>query len=225
MLEYRSFFVKIGFAVLALAVLASPAAAQSTNARPVIVMNTAAVDPASLTILDDGGRKALGDMAARLKSGAIFAYVMSISANGKSWAFASETKVTFLNLEDIARTSLERCEYTANASCIIVSISGHDARTADGGWPSQPRMLERAPGAFDAMRVPFLSLANRTLEAGYGRASGPRAYVITSNGGAVWHSGKTIFEAIASADASCRKAYPGLACILYAVNDRVVFTQ
>lgn len=209
---------------LTLAGLASPAAAQSTNATPVIVSNTAPVDAAAMPLLDDSARKAMVASIAALKSGSIAAYILSVSPDGKFWSGNKLNKKQFINLRDMARQSLETCEYTAHAPCLIATVNGHDGRDATGGWPLQPRMLMNKPGAFDADRVPFVSYADRALIKSYENVSGPRALVVTTYGGWLWRTSKTVFQAIATADTDCHKTYPGQTCLLYAVNDRVVFS-
>jgi hypothetical protein len=201
------------------------AAGQSTNAKPVIVMQEAGADPATLTMLGDDGRKALADTTAQLKAGTIADFVFSATANGATWDVMSADKAKFLNMEDLARQSFERCEFLSKVSCIIVSINGHDARDSNGGWPSQPRMLAQGTDRFDATRVPFISMANRAAMASYGWAAGPRAYVVTPSGNALWRSGKSIFDAISAARADCQKSFANQICVLYAVNDTVVMAQ
>lgn len=219
--------LNIGLVVVVwLAAAALPAQAeQSTNARPVIVYNTAMADPASLTMVGEDARKALGGWNADLKSGKAFAFVLSASANGKTWEIASAQKNNFLNFGDLVRQSLERCEYFAKTSCLILSINGHDARDANGGWPLQPQMLAHGPARFDAARVPFVSLAYRTALAGYATTTGPRALVITLQGSWLWRQGKTEFDAIAAGEKDCKKNNPNDTCLLYAVDDAVVLSS
>jgi hypothetical protein len=217
------------WAVVCLGAMSSggAASAQSTNAAPILIRNAAMVDPASLP-LDDQGKKFLTDALANLASGTWLAHVVASSPDGKIWASGIATKGSPVNIGDVARQALESCEFAnSNGPCVIFSIDGHDARDSDGAWPTQPRMLEVTPGvAFDAWRVPFVSLIDRSqIAKGYPLAAVPRAFVLSQYGGWSWNTGKTVFDAIATTFAACQKNYPGQTCILYAVNDNVVFAQ
>ena len=44
-------------------------------------------------------------------------------------------------------------------------------------------------------------------------------------GNCLWLSGKTIFEAIATAQNDCKTQLPNDFCVFYAVNDKVVMAQ
>ncbi len=57
----------------------------------------------------------------------------------------------------------------------------------------------------------------------YAASTDRRALVITDLGSWYWRTGDTTTEAIATAAADCQKG-EGQGCLLYAVNDRVVFT-
>ena len=217
--------LEIGVAALLLFGLTSPSAAQSTNASPVIVLGSNEVDPAALPFLTDEARQSFASAIADMKSGVSVAHVMSASPNKTGWSSRQADKTTFVSLEDLARQSLETCEYYAKGPCLILSINGRDARDANGGWPLQPRMLADEPGVFDAMRLPFTSLANREYLRGYQDVAAPRALVLTTSGGGLWRQGDTIFQAIVAAQADCEKTFAGQLCLLYAVNDRVVFAQ
>lgn len=202
-----------------------PASAQSTNAHPVIVMGSAAVDPATLPVIDDAARKTLKDDTELHKAGKLPAFVMVGSPDGKIWQIHTATKSNFLSLEDLARQTLETCEFVSGAPCLIYSINGQDAREKAGGWPLQPAMLSNEPAKFDPQRIPFVSLIDRVTLRGYVTATSPRVMVLTSEGGWLWRQGKTAFDAIALARTDCAKTYPGQFCLLYAVDDKVVMAQ
>jgi hypothetical protein len=212
--------------LLVVALAAAPALAQSTNAAPVIVQGTADIDPAALSIPDDA-RTYLTNAIANLKNGSWTAHVLAASPDGKNWAAAVAAKGAYYNLGDVARIALETCEYMVNyGPCLIYSVNGKDARDSSGGWPTQPPMFDIQPGSkFDPNRVPFVGIADRALIAkGYPLAAAPRALVITEFGGWTWNTGKTVFDAISTDLAACQKSYPNTPCLLYAVNDTVVFT-
>lgn len=214
-----------GLTVLAvLAAATSSAPAQSTNARPIVIMNAAELEPSALPLVSDDARQSFTNALKKIKSGDSLAYVFAASPNGKSWASRSVTPSDkqIPSADDLARMALETCEYWTGASCLILSVNGHDARDAAGTWPVQPRMLDFAPSAFDAQRVPFVTEMDRSRIGDYGRATDQRALVLTDSGGWYWDTEKTIFEAVARAAADCKKDNPPEDCLLYAVNDRVV---
>ena len=211
------------FCCLAASLAAGSASAQSTNAAPIVIQG-AAVNPASLPMGADG-QKAVSDVLPQLKSGDLAAHVTAAGADRKSWATSSIAKGAVVNLADVARQALESCEYLASGPCLIVEVNGHDARDASGGWPTQPRTLDRQGGRFDNWTVPFVPLGDRVTLGGYVGAGTPRALVVTTAGNWNWTGGTTIFDAIAQAYATCLKSYSGARCVLYAVNDRVVMAQ
>lgn len=215
----------LGGALVFLAAFAGPAAAESTNAAPIIHMGSAETDPAKLPLLDDAGRKSLATVIGELKSGKISSFVFSVTPDGRGYQPTMAGKGVFESLSDLARQSLEGCEYPWYRRCIILSINGHDARDANGDYPLQPAMLSQAPARFDPWRVPFVSQVERAKLHGYMESGAPRAFVVTTVGNWLWRSGKTIFEAIATAQKECKTQFPTAICVLYAVNDKVVMAQ
>jgi hypothetical protein len=140
------------------------------------------------------------------------------------WSLNSIAKSTpIFSLADSARSSLETCEYTYGSPCAILTINGHDTQKPGGGWDLQPVMLFKLPSDFDAARVPFLLVSDRTLLRAYASVSGNRALVITTTGGWLYRSGDTIQKAIDTAESDCATSFKDQTCVLYAVNDRVVF--
>jgi hypothetical protein len=204
------------------AIFATSAYAQSTNAAPDLTANQTMVDVSALPVGDDL-KKALTTEGELLKSGQIQAYVAAASSGNKTWGFSSSNKGSMLSLADLARAALERCQYSYGAPCYIVSINGHDTQLANGGWATQPNMFFKRPGEFDPAVLPFLSADDRAQAAGYRTATGNRAFMITTNGGWVWRSEDTLQKAIESAENACATTYKGDVCLLYAINDRVIF--
>ena len=182
-----------------------------------------AVDVSVLTFLPDDAQKALTDSLEKMKNGKSPRRVFVASADGKTWTDRVATSDSVPSLEDLARESLEACEYWYHDPCFIVSIDGRDARDATGTWPIQPAMLTHEPSLFDASRVPFLSAADRDAVRSYATDSHQRALVLTPFGDYFWRTGDTIYDAVETAGADCKKADPEEDCILYAVDDRVVF--
>jgi len=215
------------FAVLVLwlaSALIAPAFAQSTNATPDLSMNEAAFDPAKLPGLPEAAKQALANAAQQVKSGEWVGYVLAASPNLAVWDFNSIAKTPpVYSVSDVARIALEACEYDSGAPCYLLSISGHDTQKRGGGWAAQPEMLFSKAGEFDEREVPFVPAAERANLSNYRRASGNRALVITTNGDWLSHVGDTAAKAVAAAVADCTTAVKGATCLLYAVNDRVVF--
>ena len=211
----------LGFALFA---TAGQALAQSTNATPDISIGEAAFEPSKLAGLPDAAKQALSSTGEQFKKGDVLGFVFVASPDLKVWSVNAVPKTTpIYSLGDAARSALEGCEYASGAPCFIFAINGHDTRRPQGGWASQPKMLFREPGAFDPSVVPFVPAAVRPQTAAYRQASGPRAFVVTTSGGWLWRSGATVEKAITTAEADCATTYKNAVCILYAVNDRVVF--
>src|SRR5438128_2585731 len=80
------------------------------------------------------------------------------------------------------------------------------------------------PTDFDAAKVPMMNNLDRNMLAGYGPERRPKAMFITVTGGWGWAVGDNLGAAVAATIAQCQKNYPNVACLLYAVNNRVVFT-
>lgn len=127
------------------------------------------------------------------------------------------------NLSELARTTLEGCEYASGQPCAIISINGFDTRGKSGEWPKQPRMLSWRPSEFDATVLPFVPATVRAKTDGYRTATGPRAFAITTHGGWVWRPGANPLQAIDKTMADCAAQSKNAPCVLYAVNNQVVF--
>ncbi|MEX0852912.1 MAG: hypothetical protein WD036_06475 [Bauldia sp.] len=198
---------------------------RSASWPPIVAMGEVDTDPAQYGWLSENTRKALGEAIAQYKSGAAVALVFAGAPGGDFWAYRSAAKGTDLfNIGDLARQALESCEYFARSPCFIVSINGKDARAADGGLPEQPSQLADQPETFDAGRVPFVPLADQRLLQAYRAETRPRVLVVTPTGGWLWRSGDNLFAATAQGFTDCQTTYPNQICLLYAVNNRVVFT-
>jgi hypothetical protein len=127
------------------------------------------------------------------------------------------------SLADLARTTLESCEASLGEPCAILSINGFDTRLKTGGWAKQPETLFRRASDFDSAVVPFVPALERLQIAAYQKATGARALAVTTGGGWVWRGGPTLGQAIDKTLADCAAQYKDTPCILYAVNNRVVF--
>ena len=201
-----------------------PVAAQSTNAQPDLTKTDARLDPTKFTGLPEPAKKALAQAQGAMKAGEIAGFVFAASPGMNVWALNAAPKGTAApSAADLARTTLETCEFSLGAPCAILSIDGYDTTLKTGGWAKQPAMLLRRPGDFDAAVVPFVPAGVRTQTAPYGKATGPRAFAVTAAGGWIWRSGPTIAEAVSRTMTDCAAQFRNSPCILYAVNDRVVF--
>jgi hypothetical protein len=219
-------FTALLVAGASLATATVPALASDPPApRPVISVSNVATDPAHYAWISDDGRKALAGAIAAHNSGASFAFVFTAAPGGNYWNYDTATQQTdFVSIEDLARRSLETCEYFANAPCYIVSVNGLDARDAAGGLQIQPYLLASQPIVFDPTRVPLTGASSWSALAGYASQTRPKAMVVTYNGGWWWDYGDDIAKAVAAAYADCQKSDSNNVCLLYAVDNRVVFT-
>jgi len=221
MARLRELVLGLSGMVLALSA-ACTVEAHAADAKPVIIISNTATDPQKLTWLSDDARKALSDDIAGHKAGTIADFVFV--AAGSVWQGRTVAKAgDFASVEDLARIALQACEFNRHAPCAIVSINGYDAVDATGTYPVQPRLLDEQPKSFEAARIPFLHADYQALAAKYAMAAGPRAFVLSASDTFAWETGKTVFDAIAAAYAGCQKADPTNQCVLYAINDRVVF--
>lgn len=208
----------------ALVMGAASVAAADPIPSPVIAVGTADVDPTKYDWLSDEARKTLTDAIQQLKSGSIVAMVFAGAPGGNFWSYRTATKPTdSFNIADLARQALQACAYFSNTSCYIVSINGKEARDASGGLPDQPWLFSDAPALFDASLVPFVTMDDHNLLRAYSSETKPKVLVITPAGGWLWRTGDTLFSATATGLTDCQKANPNSTCLLYAVNDRVVF--
>lgn len=209
-------------AVIALSA-AAPGLAQSTNAPVVLVTGSTPLDAASLA-LDDAAKKNLSAyLGAAKPPGTLSVFVAS--ADLKVSSYYVQAAGLPGSIADTARVALELCEFSAKAPCLILSINGMDAREPGGGWPVQPKMLSYQPGSkLDVWTIPFSTEAFRANAANIPSQPFPIALVVTNAGGWTWAGGKDVFEAIATAGANCAKTYPTFSCILYSVNNTVVWT-
>jgi len=84
-------------------------------------------------------------------------------------------------------------------------------------------MLFSRPSDFDPTVLPFVAQPARAEAAVYQKAQGPRAFALTTNGLWLWRGGAAIVQAIDRTMADCAAPFKPAPCLLYAVNDRVVF--
>ena len=204
---------------------AFPARAQSSNAAPDLSFNDAAFDPSKIPSFPDAAKQALANANQLLKSGESHAYVFVASPDLSVWQLNGIPKSAVVySLADTARVTLQVCEYAFGAPCFILALNGHDTQERAGGWAAQPSMFFRGPSDFDASTVPFILSGQRAQMDAYRRVPGNRAFVVTTGGGWLSRTGDTILKAITAAETDCATVFKNATCVLYAVNDRVVFT-
>ncbi|SMH33155.1 Uncharacterized protein, contains caspase domain [Azospirillum lipoferum] len=128
--------------------------------------------------------------------------------------------------EDVKRTALQFCQHQAKAPCTLYAVG--DSVVPAPGKEFVPMPVEIAgSGAFDPARVPFVT--DRTREVGmvnYQRNPGNKALAVTLTGrwGAAWNRGSAK-DARAAALEKCAQLSGDEECMLYAVNDRIVFDE
>ena len=124
---------------------------------------------------------------------------------------------------DAGRQALEVCEFEAGQPCAILSVNGFQARERAADSAPQPEMLFGRPSDFDATVLPFVAQSTRVEAAAYHKAQGPRAFALTTSGLWLWRGGANVVQAIDKTMADCAAEFKPAPCLLYAVNDRVVF--
>ncbi|MBP2228629.1 putative caspase-like protein [Azospirillum agricola] len=128
--------------------------------------------------------------------------------------------------EDVKRAALQFCQHQAKAPCTLYAVG--DSVVPASGKEFVPMPVEIAgSGAFDPARVPFVT--DRTREVGmvnYQRNPGNKALAVTLTGrwGAAWNRGSAK-DARAAALEKCAQLSGDEECMLYAVNDRIVFDE
>jgi hypothetical protein len=213
------------FAFVALALgPASPASAQSTNALPDLTTSDAAFDPYRVAGLPDAAKAAVAQAKAKMRNGELLGFVFAASPNQKNWTLNSAPKTMADYVpSDAGRQALEVCEFEARQPCAILSVNGFQARQSGAGSAPRPEMLFSRPSDFDPTALPFVAQSTREQAAAYQKAQGPRAFALTTSGLWLWRGGANIVQAIDKTMADCAAEFKPAACLLYAVDDRVVF--
>ena len=200
------------------------ASAQSTNALPDLTTSSARFDVYAIAGLPDAAKSAFGQANAKMRSGELAGFVFAASPDMKVWALNTAPKtMTGYNPSDSARQTLEICEFEVKQPCVILSVNGYRAQPAAGAQAGRPEMLFSRPSDFDATVLPFVAQPARAEAAVYQKAQGPRAFALTTNGLWLWRGGAAIVQAIDRTMADCAAPFKPAPCLLYAVNDRVVF--
>jgi hypothetical protein len=223
MTAWRKRLVILGFAALALEAAAPPAAAQSTNALPNLSTTTAAFDPAKVAGLPDAAKAAAVEALSKMKSGDIVGFVLAASKDMKVWALTTAPKTMIdYSPADGGRQALETCEFEAGNPCSVLSVNGFQAKPPES-WASEPEMLFGRPSDFDPTALPFVAAKGRVDAAAYEKAPTPRAFTLTTNGLWLWRGGANVVQAIERTMTDCLAQFKPAPCLLYAVNNRVVF--
>jgi hypothetical protein len=223
MTSWRERLAILVFAALAFEAAAPLAAAQSTNALPNLSTTTVAFDPAKVAGLPDGAKAAAVEALAKMKRGDIAGFVLATSKDMKVWALTiAPTTMTDYSPADGGRQALEACEFEAGKPCSVLSVNGYQARPPQS-WASEPEMLFSRPSDFDPTVLPFVAAKGRVDAAAYDKASTPRAFALTTNGLWLWRGGANVVQAIERTMTDCLAQFKPAPCLLYAVNNRVVF--
>jgi hypothetical protein len=205
-------------------VLTASASAQSTNVLPDLTTNPSTFDPYPIAGLPDAAKAVVAQAKGKMKSGEIVGFVFAASPDMKVWTLNSAPKTMAKYIPaDSGRQALEVCEFEAGRPCAILSVNGYEARRNADGPASQPNMLFSRPSDFDPAVLPFAAGSARAQAAEYLKAHGPRAFALTTTGLWLWRGGASVVQAIDKTMADCAAAFKPAPCLLYAVNDRVVF--
>ena len=190
---------------------------------PDLTTSEAAFDPYRVAGLPDAAKAAVAQAKAKMRSGELLGFVFAASPDQKNWTLNSAPKTMADYVpSDAGRQALEVCEFEAGQPCAILSVNGFQARKSAASGP-QPEMLFSRPSDFDATVLPFVAQSTRLEAAAYQKAQGPRAFALTTSGLWLWRGGANIVQAIDKTMADCAAQFKPASCLLYAVNDRVVF--
>ncbi len=202
----------------------SGVAAQDAPREPVIIVGMQDIDLAKYEWLNENVRKGIQGLIDAKKAGTIDTFVVAASPAGTNPAMRFvEKSAGPVNLPEMARGALQWCEHLTDRACVIVTVNGKEAVDATGKLPPQPRQLIRPSPTIDVNFVPFITREDQQKLRPYISNTGARAMAVTPLGGATWRGGDTVFAAVANVLADCQKNFPNQACILFAVNDRVVY--
>lgn len=203
---------------------AIPAAyAASTNAPPVIQISDTPMDVAKLPFIDESVRTYLKDLSAQYAAGTVTAFVVAAGPTG-SWGVRSTVPggAVSVSLEDMARQTLEQCEFYYLMPCRIIAINNKMTTDANGGWAQQPFTLDPAPSKFDYMTIPFVNEWDRRTLRDYLYAAAPKMLLISPSGFWSYKTGTDMADAYNQAQAACKPGNQNVDCSIYAVNNFVV---
>ncbi|MGF7175223.1 caspase family protein [Azospirillum doebereinerae] len=195
----------------ALARLSAPVApAPAPTGRP--------VDPSAIPYLGAKARAALANYPSLPSPKAL-----AISQKG-GYAYASN-KSNPRTEEDVKRNALQYCQHMAEAPCTLYAVGDSVVADADKGFKPMPVEIAGS-GRFDPARVPFVTERTREVAmVNYQRNNGQKAVALTLLGrwATVWD--KASDED--ARDAVMEKCTQGGKdeCLLYAVNDEIVFDE
>ena len=150
------------------------ARAQSTNASPDLTRTDAPFDPAKSASLPEPAKAAVTQAEKQMKSGALAGFIFAASPDLKVWTLKAAPKTTSdFSRADLARTTLEACDFNADQPCKILSVDGYDTRQKAGGWPKQPDALIQRPGDFEFVSPTFCSRCGTSEGGGVSESGRP----------------------------------------------------
>ena len=223
MILWRRRAETFAFAALALG-STSLASAQSTNALPDLTTSEAAFDPYRVAGLPDAAKAAVAQAKAKMRSGELLGFVFAASPDQKNWTLntAPKAMADYVPSERDGRRS--RCANSRLGS--LAQFSPSTASRRYRAWRARRRSRRRcSAGRAISTRPSCRSSPNSTRKqaAAYQKAQGPRAFALTTSGLWLWRGGANIVQAIDKTMADCAAEFKPAACLLYAVNGRVVF--
>ena len=176
-----------------------------------------ALDPASVPFLSEAQKAGLGDYLA-----AVSPKMLAIGSAGHL-AWVSSKGNRDVTREDMRRRTLERCQFSNGAPCVLYSVDGFLVDDSGAIPPPTPVSL-RVSGIFEPEAVPFVSQAVRdTKMKEYAGAAAHKALAIHPGGAWSYVSGRsTAEEAKKAALENCSK-FRDHGCAIYAADDKIVF--
>lgn len=122
--------------------------------------------------------------------------------------------------------ALQGCEFNAKSPCFLYARNGRFLTATSGPQVAKPILIER--GAFEPQHVPFVHPTTNGRLTSYKDAVGPKALAVHPNGqiGISYASAGNHREAQDKALKACNdlaKGQWGFGCVLYAVNNDIVF--
>lgn len=222
----KNLFAVFGILILQTALSCVVSHADNSPPKPIFKLSTRITDPSKILWLSDSARTQLTDLLARKKSGTIAHFAFAAGPTSNAWGLSWAVKNTdFFSMDSSAQSSLEKCEFSRKGACVLISIDGFDVSEREGDFVLQPLFLKDQPIDYDPGRVPFVDAQHRAGNAVLGQyqtETKPRALIVSDGGYGAYSTGENVFEAVAAGVTAC-KASGSNTCILYAVNNKVVY--
>ncbi|PWC39755.1 caspase family protein [Azospirillum sp. TSO35-2] len=196
-----------------------PAQVAALAAPPVPAPPSRPVDVSAIPYLSAKARDALS-----FYPGLPSPKALAISEKGNYAYFSNKSNSR--SEDDVKRSALQYCQFHAEAPCTLYAVD--DSVVLDGAKGFVPMPVEiLGEGKFDPARVPFIT--DRARQVGmvnYQRNPGHKAVALTLTGrwATVWDM-DSAEEASDAAVEKCEKAAGKQECMIYAVDDTIVFDE